>query len=169
MVLGCFAAAPHCVPSACVTPEKPTAPSKGTALPLCRAVVIARVFVLGLLLIVSSACKGADLPGKGVGVGCADCFALRKILHSNLGVLQESITSHLQQRCSPEQTRSSDLTPAAVGIPQAQAMRMLVWVCVWRSLIACGIKAATQITGLIAKLKEIMLHCDIFAIPVQAI
>lgn len=35
--------------------------------------------------------------------------------------------------------------------------------------MAGGIKAATQITGLIVKLKEIMFYYDIFAIPVQAI
>ena len=64
---------------------------------------------------------------------------------------------------------SSDLTPEAGDIPQAYARHMLVWICAWTSSIACGIKAATQITGLIAKLKEIMLYYDIFAIPVQAI
>lgn len=44
--------------------------------------VIIRVFVLVLLLIISAACKGANLPEKGVWVGCADCFVLQKILHS---------------------------------------------------------------------------------------
>lgn len=64
-----------------------------SALPLGRAVVIAGVCLSVLLMIISLACEGANLPKKAVWTGGADCFMLRKIWHSNPGIIQASVAS----------------------------------------------------------------------------
>lgn len=66
----------------------------------------------------------------------------------------EAVTYPLQQQTSPRRRQRTCCSG---------------YVCGQTSSIACGIKAATQITGLIAKLTEITLYYDIFPLPVPAV